>query len=116
MEYMDHDLERPRIIAVDFDGCLCKNAWPEIGMANLDVIRDLQQIQQMGNWIILWTCRCGKALEEAVAWCAKHGLYFDAVNENMPNVIRDFGQDSRKIYADEYWDDKARMVRARIMA
>jgi len=98
---------RPRIIAVDFDGCLCKNDWPNIGLANLDAIEELKAIQKRGNWIILWTCRCGEALEEAVAWCAKHQLYFDAVNENMPNIIRDFGSDTRKIYADEYWDDRA---------
>lgn len=103
---------RPRIIAVDFDGCLCRNDWPNIGLANLDVIEELKEIQKRGNWLILWTCRRGEALEEAVAWCAKHQLYFDAVNENMPSIIRDFGADTRKIYADEYWDDKA----IRIMA
>ena len=96
------------IIAIDFDGTLCENAWPEIGMANFDAIERLKQRrEQEGCWIILWTCRCGQALEDAVAWCARHQLYFDAVNENMPNVIRDFGNDSRKIYADLYIDDKA---------
>lgn len=104
--------EGPRIIAVDFDGCLCKNSWPDIGLANLDVIEELKEEQKRGNWIILWTCRCGKELEEAVAWCAKHQLYFDAVNENMPSIVRDFGNDSRKIFADEYWDDKAHCVLA----
>lgn len=98
---------RPRIIAVDFDGCLCRNDFPNIGEPNLDTIAELQELQKQGNWLILWTCRRGQALEEAVAWCAKHQLYFDAVNENMPSVIRDFGADTRKIFADEYWDDKA---------
>ncbi len=28
--------ERERIIAVDFDGCLWENAWPEIGEAKQD--------------------------------------------------------------------------------
>lgn len=103
---------RPRIIAVDFDGCLCSNDWPNIGTANVDAIEELKDIQKKGNWLILWTCRKGKALDEAVAWCAKHQLFFDAVNENMPSVVREFGEDTRKIYADEYWDDKA----IRIMA
>ena len=102
------DNYRPRIIAVDFDGCLCENAWPGIGMANLDVIDELRRMQKNGDWIILWTCRCGQALEEAVAWCARHQLYFDAVNQH-------FGHDSRKVHADEYWDDKARFVQAHVV-
>ena len=35
---------RPRIIAVDFDGCPCRNDWPNIGLANLDVIEELNSL------------------------------------------------------------------------
>ena len=35
------------------------------------------------------------------------GLTFDAVNENLPERIEMFGNDPRKIGADEYWDDRA---------
>ena len=34
-------------------------------------------------------------------------LHFDAVNENLPEAIKRFGGDSRKIFADEYIEDKA---------
>ena len=30
-----------KIIAVDFDGCLCENAWPDIGDDNPQVVRAL---------------------------------------------------------------------------
>ena len=43
-------------------------------------------------------------------WCAERGLVFDAVNENLPSIIRKFGGDCRKIYADAYLDDKAMTV------
>lgn len=101
-----------RIIAVDFDGCLCANAWPEIGAPNLDAIASLLQRQDKGDKLILWTCREGKALQDAVEWCARYGLKFDAVNENLPAMNEMYGNDSRKIGADEYWDDKAVNVKA----
>lgn len=99
--------DRPIIIAVDFDGCLCENAWPEIGEARSDIIHALLERQKQGAKIILWTCRVGEHLAAAVQWCADHGITFDAVNDNLPSNIAAFGNDCRKIYADEYWDDKA---------
>lgn len=34
-----------KIIAVDFDGTLCENKWPEIGEANEDMIYYLRKRQ-----------------------------------------------------------------------
>ena len=48
--------DRERVIAVDFDGCLCENAWPDIGEAKQDVIDALLLRQKSGAKIILWTC------------------------------------------------------------
>ena len=44
---------------------------------------------------------------EAVEWCRKWELEFDAVNENLPEIIERYGSDGRKIYADVYIDDKS---------
>ena len=41
-----------------------------------------------------------------MTWCEEHGIEFDAVNENLPRIIKAFGGDCRKVYADEYLDDK----------
>lgn len=98
---------RERIIAVDFDGCLCENAWPDIGEAKQDVIDALLSRQKQGAKIILWTCRVGERLDAAVRWCADRGIAFDAINRNLPSMITTYGNDCRKVYADEYWDDKA---------
>lgn len=57
--------------------------------------------------IILWTCRCGRKLEQAVQWCEEFGLEFDKVNRNTDEILEKYGSDSRKIYADVYIDDKA---------
>lgn len=58
--------------------------------------------------MILWTCRNGADLTEAVKLCENVGLHFDYVNENAKEKLMAFGgMDNRKIYADEYIDDKA---------
>ena len=49
-----------RVIAVDFDGTLCENAWPEIGAPNWPVIHHAQSVQAEGAKLILWTCREGE--------------------------------------------------------
>lgn len=96
-----------KIIAVDFDGTLCENKFPDIGPPRLDVIQKLLEEQRAGARVILWTCRRGVELLAAIYWSLDHGLAFDGVNENLPEIIAEFGGDTRKIYADEYWDDKA---------
>lgn len=96
-----------KIIAVDFDGTLCKNAWPDIGPPNLPVLHYIIHQQSTGAKIILWTCRKDHQLDAAVQWCKEHNLIFDAINENLPEIINRFGGDCRKVYADEYLDDKS---------
>lgn len=96
-----------KIIAVDFDGTLCTNKWPDIGEPNRELIDYLKDQQKQGVKLILWTCRSNERLAKAVDWCCDRDLWFDAVNENLPEIISLFGSDTRKIYADEYIDDKA---------
>ncbi len=95
------------IIAVDFDGTLCENAWPEIGKPKQAVIEYVCRRQQEGARLILWTNRTGEFLQEAILWCVQHGIAFDAVNENLPEIIKLFNGDCRKIFANEYLDDRA---------
>lgn len=96
-----------KIIAVDFDGTLCVNNWPDIGEPNIALIEWLKQESLIGNKLILWTCRTDEMLKQAEVWCADHGLYFDAINVNIPESIELFGSDCRKVFADIYIDDKA---------
>ena len=96
-----------KIIAVDFDGTLCTNKWPEIGDPNLPLIEYLKKQQNLGNKVILWTCRTENLLVDAIAWCASYGLYFNEVNRNISEVITKMNGDSRKIFAHEYIDDRA---------
>lgn len=101
---------RSEIIAVDFDGTLCENVWPGIGDPNLDLIEHLKLKKSQGAKIILWTCRADEELKEAVDFCSRYGLAFDAINENLPEIIKLFGKDTRKIFANTYIDDRASTV------
>ncbi len=103
------------IIAVDFDGTLCENRWPAIGAPNKKLIERLIEMKWDGHKIILWTMRTHEPipktegerdlLQEAIDFCEDNGLIFDAVNAPDPDNAKQFGDNSRKIYADIYIDD-----------
>ena len=97
---------RPRIIAVDFDGTLCEGKFPDIGAPILPVIEYVKRLRAAGNIVILWTCRTGQNLADAVTWCKQQGLTFDYINENVKQNVEQYGGDTRKIFADVYIDDK----------
>jgi hypothetical protein len=100
-------------IAVDFDGTLCEYGFPGIGEQKEchKVLMDtLITLRNKGHKLVLWTNRGDneqyKSLTEAVEWCRKRGLEFDAINENLSNQAKLSGY-SPKIMADYYIDDKA---------
>lgn len=96
-----------KIIAVDFDGTLCLNMYPDIGVPRKMVINYIISEKEKGAKLILWTNRRDERLQEAVNWCSRQGIVFDAVNENLPEIIKSFGGDCRKVFANEYLDDRA---------
>ena len=96
-----------KIIAVDFDGTLYTDDYPDIGDPIWKTINYCKQEKENGAILILWTCRIGDDLTEAIDLCKRVGLIFDYVNENAKESMFGYARDSRKIYADEYIDDKA---------
>ena len=98
---------KPYIYGVDFDGTLCESKWPEIGEPNLPLINHLIDARKNGDCVILITMREGAKLDEALKWCKEKGLIFDAVNDNLPHIRGFFGNNPRKIFANEYIDDLA---------
>ena len=100
-------MSRSKILAIDFDGTLFEDEYPKIGAPKRMIIARALIRQKQGAKLILWTCRVDKRLEEAIEACKPYGLIFDAINENLPETIKLFGGDPRKIFADEYWDDRA---------
>nr|DAM44022.1 MAG TPA: nucleotidase 5'-nucleotidase [Caudoviricetes sp.] len=94
------------IIAIDFDGTICQNEYPEIGEPMPLAIWSIKKLKERGHDLILWTCRQGELLDDAVRWCEEHGIHFDLVNEHEPNNLKAFGGVSgNKVFADIYIDD-----------
>lgn len=92
------------IVAVDFDMTLSMERYPMLGKPNRRLFEWLVDRKiNNGDKIILWTCREGKQLVDAINYCREQGLEFDAINQNVPEV----GYYSRKIVADLYIDDHA---------
>lgn len=97
-------------IAVDFDGTLFTDEYPKIGKPKWRVINWCKERKRKGDVLILWTCREGESLREAVEMCREVGLVFDYVNQNDAYLKKQFGNDCRKVGADVYLDDKAMCI------
>ena len=103
-----------KVIAVDFDGTIVTDKFPEIGEPNLELIEWLKKYREYGGKLILWTCRNDQevreaepyALTKALNFCQSLGLQFDSINKNLPEVIEKYSGDTRKVMADYYLDDK----------
>lgn len=95
-----------RVIAVDFDGTLCENRRPEIGPTNWPLVDWLLEQKAKGDALVLWTCRDGELLDRAAMWCLNRGIRFDAINDNIQERKDAYGNNSRKVSADLYIDDK----------
>ena len=106
----DIEISKDTVVAVDFDGTLCKSVFPNCGEPIAEVINAVKEMKRTGATIILWTCREGRTLDIAVEWCRGQGLEFDYINENCPERIKSWGNDCRKIGADIYIDDKATFI------
>ena len=95
------------ILAVDFDGTVSLGQYPNTGPVNIRLVQFLKQRKQMGDKLILWTCREGTSLQNAIDFCRLNELEFDAINDNLPEIIEKYGANSRKISCDYYIDDRA---------
>lgn len=95
------------IIAVDFDGTIVTDAYPKMGKPRTRTINYIKNMKEEGCKIILWTCRSDEQLDEALEFCKEVGIEFDAVNDNLAEIKELYENNSRKIYADIYIDDRS---------
>lgn len=93
------------VLAIDFDGTIVDNKYPEIGKPKLYAFETLKKLQKKGFILILWTYRDGESLKEAVKFCKKNGIEFYAVNKSYPEEVYT-DEISRKINADIFIDDR----------
>ena len=90
-------------IAVDYDGTIIDDgAYPNAGNIKPYAAQVLRWLKDQGYTLVLWTCREGHALLNALKLLDENHLYFDAINENVNSYYK-----SRKIVANIYIDDLA---------
>lgn len=100
-------MEYPEVYAVDFDKTLnLAEKYPKLGEPNVELFEFLKARRAAGDKIILWTCREGELLKAAVKYCNRHGLYFDAINDNLPENVDYWNNNCRKAWAHYYIDDR----------
>lgn len=92
--------------AIDFDDTIAYTEFPTIikplpyAMEVLSVLT-----KDPNSTLILWTCREGEYLKQALDFCELYGIKFDYVNENCKRNLNLFKVDCRKVSADVYIDD-----------
>ena len=95
------------IIAIDFDGTIVKNAYPNIGEILPRAKEVINKLYNEGHIIIINSNRVSKTQGEAEDFLKIKGIKFHYFNTNYPGEIIKWGIDSRKISADVYIDDKS---------
>lgn len=95
------------IIAVDFDGTIVRSDYPVILGEQPYAGESLRKLHERGHKIIIWTCRTGDKLLDAVNWLLEHNIPFSRVNDHDPeNAAKYGGRAGKKVYAHCYIDDK----------
>ena len=99
-------MKKSLLIAVDFDGTVVEDRYPNVGKPLPFAIETLKMLQADGHRIILWTYRHGKKLDEAVEFLKGQGVPPYAINRSYPEEASHPNDVSRKIPADLFIDDR----------
>ena len=95
------------ILAIDFDGTIVEDHFPEIGNFKPGAKENLLRLKKDGYYLILWTNRNGKKLAEAAQFLGENGVLFDSYNNGCPANIAEYGGiDTRKVFHDMVIDDR----------
>lgn len=98
------------IIAIDFDDTITEpSKYPVTGKIRNDAITYIQKLYDDGHKLILWTCRTGYNLVEAINLLTDSKIIhcFSTVNANIDEKRYD---NCRKVFADFYIDDKSMKI------
>jgi hypothetical protein len=93
-------------IAIDFDNTISRGKYPAIDGLQPYAKETINRLFADGHYLIINTCRSGEQLLQAINWMLQQGVSFHRVNDNNPENTAIYGNNSRKIYAHLYIDDK----------
>lgn len=96
-----------RYVAIDFDGTITEPAeYPAIGELRPMAKKTIEHLKEKGLVLVLWTCRTGNDLRDALEFLENHDITFDYVNENPKELQDVYKNDPRKLGVDVFIDDK----------
>lgn len=93
-------------LAIDFDGTIVENAYPEIGNLKPNVVEVMNRLRDEGYRIVINTCRTGQHELNARICLNDNNIPFHYLNENTLESRLEFTEESRKLSADIYIDDR----------
>lgn len=93
------------IYAIDFDGTIVENKFPEIGEIKPEAKEFILKLQERGDKWILYTMREGVFLGDALSFLVSHGLIPNTANDNVLEMKEIYGNNPRKVFAHVYIDD-----------
>lgn len=94
------------VIAVDFDGTLVKDQFPNLGQPFIEGISTVNAMIEKGYEIVIWTAR--KELKPVIEHLKNHGLNTDKVkiNAHADYMLSRYESQGIKIGASIYIDDR----------
>ena len=95
-----------KIIAIDFDGTIVarEDNIDETSFALIPNAKEVLDWIFKNFYVILWTCRDGVYLQNAINFLSLNSINFHTINQNIPGL--EF-ETSNKVFADFYIDDRA---------
>lgn len=105
-------MKRKLTLAIDFDGTIVQDAYPNIGSLLPFAKETIRLLYYDYNCdIVIWTCRSGKEELDCEKFLIENNIPFTTINKNTPAVIQRWNSDdSRKVYADIYIDDRSQFA------
>lgn len=95
-----------KVIAIDFDETITDNTpYPVTGMVRAEAKEYITKLYDKGYVLVLWTCRSGKHLTDAINVLSENDLLDKFTLINGDTMVRQIP--SRKIVADFYIDDRS---------
>lgn len=100
------DKQYKGVLAIDFDNTIADTNYPTINGLIKESKKYINKLYNDNWYIIIWTCRADNYLKDAINFLDKEGIKYHLVNEHCPRLIELYENDTRKISADFYIDDK----------
>ena len=86
-----------KCFAIDFDGTLVVDAYPDIGIPKLEIVNKVKQLILNRHKVILWICRTGEYLQNATSYISE----LEGLDKQFEEVVAN-GKRKEVIFADRF--------------